>query len=241
MKTVMKAVMNSSVRAKALLTGCVVAASPMPTAAGARRFSIGGSIGFGHLPLSDWEAFIGSGANTDYEADHLGLYWGLSGRVAFGGRHSVKLALERITTSAWAASVSELTVPGGTQTYILEWEFASLPMSLSYQVDLLGANARTSPGLGVGAGVYRSRVESKVRTLHTTSTEAFPPSEGERDGWGYGIHGYVGQRASITGSAFLSALLRARWADGMGFTDGAADIDVDFTGVDVVVGLGWEF
>ena len=193
----------------------------------AKMFCVGGSFGAGYLPMTDWQNF-GSGLNSHYEADAAGLYGEVYGRVQLADRHSLAVSVERISKSA-----ASVTHPSG---FRVEWDFDAVPINVTYEFILRGSGSRTPSFFGLGAGVYHSQVHGA-----TSNDPDFPPSSGQRDGWGYGFHGYLGQRAAVTQSLAVSMRVRGRWADGMYFTDEKEDIDVDFTGVDVALGVEFVF
>lgn len=208
----------------------------------AQKVSIGANAGSGQVPLTDWADFFGGVQYSHYESDRLALYWELFSRLAIADHHIVKLSVERITTSSSLAAVSVFSPGPGSATSTTEWDFSTVPVSLTYEFHLLGFDATSTPYLGAGAAVYFSAVETVTRTLYSPDDRVdLLPDSATRDGEGYGFHGYVGQRTRITDKLSLSAQIRGRWADGMGFSEDPEDIDVDFTGIDLTVGLEWMF
>jgi hypothetical protein len=112
----------------------------------------------------------------------------------------------------------------------IEWDFETFPVSASYELTLRGAEPGALTLLGVGAGYYMSEVTGKlVRTIN--------PQTDTRRGDGYGFHGYLRQTALIADHVSLSGMIRGRWADGMALDDNDGDVKVEFTGVDVSMGL----
>lgn len=183
--------------------------------------SLGASFGVGYLPMADVHDFGGE----YYEADPVGLYAEVFARIQLGHRHGLSLGVERLSKSASAESPQSR----------INWDFEAIPIDLSYEFAVRDWTAGTTPFFGLGVGVYHSRVEGKVSSIY------FPPADGERTGWGYGLHGYLGQRVALSRSVAVSAKLRARWADGMYFTDNVGSIRIELTGVDFTAGAEWLF
>ena len=177
---------------------------------------LGAQVGAGYLPMSDWEDFW-QGAVGNYRQDRLGLYAEASFTSRFTQRHAVRFTFEWITTSASAGEA-------------LEWDFETFPVSASYELTLRGAEPGALTLLGVGAGYYMSSVEARN---HQTPN----PTSDTRNGDGYGFHGYLRQTALIADHVSLSGMIRGRWADGMALDDNDGDVKIEFTGVDVSMGI----
>jgi hypothetical protein len=177
--------------------------------------------------MSDWDDFWQDTAGSVSQEGHLGLYTEVSLTSRLTQRHALRFTFEWITTSSWAAF--DL---GGTGAYTVEWDFETFPVCASYELTLRGAGPGVLTTLGVGAGYYMSEVKS--------STIGFiNPTSDTRHGDGYGFHGYLRQTALIAEHLSLSGMIRGRWADGMAFDDNEGDIQVEFSGVDVSLGLEW--
>lgn len=185
---------------------------------------LGAQVGAGHLPMNEWEDFAG----FTYQHDRLGLYSEFSVTSRFAQRHALRFSLEWIKTSS-----SETTSVQGIGDITVEWDFEAIPFSASYEFALRQSASDAFTLLGVGAGYYMSDVTGKI-------SGGTNPSTGERSGEGYGFHGYVRQTAPISERLSLSGMLRGRWANGMAFDDNEGDVAVEFTGVDVSIGLEWE-
>jgi hypothetical protein len=178
--------------------------------------SLGMQVGAGYLPLTDWEDFWEE-AVGDYQQDRLGLYTEFSFTSRLTHRHGLRFTFEWITTRASAGET-------------LEWDFETFPVSASYELTLRGAEPGALTMVGVGAGYYMSTVE--VRNDQTPN-----PTSETRRGDGYGFHGYLRQTALIADHVSLSGMIRGRWADGMALDDNDGDLKVEFTGVDVSMGI----
>jgi hypothetical protein len=184
---------------------------------------LGAQVGAGYIPMSDWEDFAGPG----YEQDRLGLFtevW-FTSRVSHSS--AFRFALEWITTSSW-----EAVSVGGFSDVVVEWDFQTIPFSVSYEHTLRRAGVGALTLVGAGVGYYMSEVTGKV-------SGDINPSSATRDGDGYGIHAYLRQTALIADRLSLSGMIRGRWADGMAFDDNDGDVPVEFSGVDVSLGLEW--
>lgn len=224
-------------RCHPLLIALLLGAAPPWCAAQARSLTIGAQVGSVHMPMSDWEEFFGSVQGTDYSSDRLGPCADLLGRLSFG-RHSIRAAVGFVRTSARGTFVSVFIPPPGASTFTTEWDFTGIPISVAYEFGVRGGAGATTTFLGAGTSLYHSRVNGRQRVLYPPDLAAFvgQPSIA-RDGWGYGFHGYLGQRAAITRRLSLTATVRASWSDGMGFTDDEGGIAVRFSGADVTVGI----
>ena len=187
--------------------------------------ALGIQAGAGYLPMKDWEDFWGDVAEGNYQHDRLGLYTEVSFTSRLTKHHALRFTFEWITTSAWAA-----VNLGEVDAHSLEWDFETFPVSASYELTLRGAEPGALTTMGVGAGYYMSEVNA--RTIG-----AINPESSTRRGDGYGFHGYLRQTALIADHLSLSGMIRGRWADGMAFDDIDGDIKVEFTGVDVSMGI----
>jgi len=212
----------------------------LPIAAHARTFAAGVRLGAGYVPLSEWREFAEYVLNSSYDSDRLALFADVYGKAS-NGRHGLKANAGYIATSAHLTWVFVSMPLPGTVARVVDWDFSGFPLSLEYEFSLR-ENSVATPFFGGGPSVYYSHLRTHVRVPYA-SNPSFPigPYTGEHDGWGYGFSGYIGQRAVITESLLLSAMLRARWADGMAFTDRDVDTSIHFTGVDLSLGLEWNF
>ena len=184
--------------------------------------ALGVQVGAGYLPMKDWEDFWVDALGPGYEQDRLGLYTEFSFTSRFTRRHAVRFSFEWITTSA--------SGPAGVGGEALKWDFETIPVSASYELTLAGAEPGALTILGMGAGYYMSEVTSKT-------VGGINPDVSTRNGDGYGFHGYLRQTALIADHVSLSGMIRGRWADGMALDDADGDIKVEFTGVDVSMGI----
>lgn len=194
----------------------------LPGGAVATDVCVGGGLGVGYLPMTDWQNFL-----THLDSSPVGWYGEVEVKMKLAHRHSLGFSVERISKSAVLESTPASSVR-------VEYDFMTIPMNLTYQFSFGGWGV-TSPLLGIGIGVYRSEVR------YFSSGGSLPPSRGERDGWGYGVHGIFGYRVAVTQTLATLVKLRGRWADGMYFTDDTSSVDVDFTGVDVTGGIELHF
>jgi opacity protein-like surface antigen len=88
------------------------------------------------------------------------------------------------------------------------------------------------PLVGIGISYVFSEVEA---------TDHFFDRTESRHGTGYGVHGSVGLIAQLTDSLGMVTQVRYRYSDGMAFSGAEADVKVEFTGLDVSIGLEWTF
>jgi outer membrane protein W len=215
--------------------------------AGARAqsgdWSLAGYVGAGYLPMKDWEDFASGGERSNYHQDRLGLYLELNGAYYFGERHAVVLGVEHITkTSSLSTAVietdsqgQEIGIMGAIAT---TWDFSTIPIDLSYEYHHSGRDVQADPFVGAGVGYYFSKLEADQKIL-ADDTGMLTDESGTRDGNGFGVHLYVGIAAKLSDSLDLVTRLRGRYADGMYFSDEPGDVDVDFHGIDLTVGVRW--
>ncbi|HEU4929187.1 MAG TPA: hypothetical protein VFU38_05105 [Candidatus Krumholzibacteria bacterium] len=209
------------VRAVLIGVGFVMVCATAPRADEA----LGVQVGAGYLPMKDWEDFWDGVTEGAYQHDRLGLYTEVSLTSRLTQRHAIRFTFEWITTSAWAA-VNQ----GEVDAHSIEWDFETFPVSASYELTLRGAEPGALTLLGVGAGYYMSEVTGKTVGRINPVTET-------RRGDGYGFHAYLRQTALIADHFSLSGMIRGRWADGMALDDNDGDVKVEFTGVDVSMGI----
>ena len=208
------------------------------------QITVSVSGGAGYLPLNDWEEFATRISSSHFEKDKFGSYLDLRAVYHLTDKHAVALNVESINTSASLYNAMALTGPtgdtSGYASFVIKWDFLAIPVGLSYEFYPMRSDESTSPFLGVGASYFFSEVEYKSWFLHPGFFGDLG-SEGTRDGEGYGVHAYVGVQSQLTDHLLVVSRVRARYADGMAFTDEKGDIKVEFTGVDFTIGLGWRF
>jgi len=197
------------------------------------RFSLRGMAGIGYLPMDAWGDFFSS-ASDNYHKDRFGLYWDVGVVYCITERHSIALTVGIIEISASCHERNSFF------SSAIEWDHRTIPIGLSYEYYLTSLNRWFSPFTGftgLGVSYLLSEVESRsvfVEPLYGRTTE-----QGKRTGEGYGFHAYFGIQSQLTPHVHFISRLRGRYADGMGFTDNKGDIKVEFTGIDLMLGLGW--
>ncbi|GAG36979.1 unnamed protein product, partial [marine sediment metagenome] len=127
----------------------------------------------------------------------------------------------------------------GWATFNTYSDFVSIPIGLSYEFFINGMDKKISYILGVGLSYYISSKKSHL--VNIKNPLGNPDQKRSRDGRGYGFHVYLSMQYDFHQNYYFESRLCARYADGMYFTDKPGDIDVDFTGVDITLGLGWRF
>jgi outer membrane protein W len=225
----------------------VAVVSVVLPAAGARAqsgdWSLAGYVGAGYLPMKDWEDFASGGERSNYQQDRLGLYLELNGAYYFGERHAVVLGVEHISTGSSVSTALIETDSQGQEIGIMgaiatTWDFSTIPIDISYEYHHSGRDGKADPFVGAGFGYYISKVEAEQKIL-ADDTGMLTDESGTRDGQGFGVHLYVGVAAQLSESLDLVTRLRGRYADAMYFSDESGDIDVDFHGIDLTVGVRW--
>jgi hypothetical protein len=202
------------------------------------------NAGTGYLPLKDWKDFSSQFFGEKLEKDKLGTYLDLRLVIHLPKKLALAVDLEKINISASQHYVDLYTSEIGQVTenvpMLVEWDFEAIPIGLSYEFYPGSIRKKIYPFLGIGASYFFSKVKARSTNLSD------PPPENSvttssRDGEGYGLHVYVGSQIELTDRLLLISRLRGRYADGMAFTDKRGDIKVEFTGVDLTLGLGWRF
>lgn len=250
-------------------------AHPVQSEANKISFSVSG--GAGYLPLDDWKDFFSGSSSTKrgnsplvvensypvtpfarFEKDQLGTY--LDFRIAYHltDKHTIAINIENIKKSARLKDVdlylnyySRSGPPdtGSAFPYVIDWDFESIPVGLSYEYYPNSIKAKLSPFIGMGVSYFFSEVNSKLNYLGKSPYQDVlympgyyeNPQKSHRDGSGYGLQIYAGLEYHLNQHLSTIFRLRARYADGMAFTDKPGAIKVEFTGVDFTLGLGWRF
>lgn len=215
------------------LRSIVIGVGILVVSAGPLRadFSVGAQVGAGPLTLNELEDFWDE-LDLHHDDDALALCWELSAAWQFAQRHAMRVSAGQIT-----ASIEVYYVDPSLGALTSQQNFEAIPVCASYEFELLRCEHGASTWLGLGAGLYLTELEG-----NEASYIGFPEPiivHHSRDGNGYGFHGYLRQTAPISERLSLSGMIRGRWADGMAFDDNEGDIPVDFTMVDVGIGLEW--
>jgi len=230
--------MKLSFACRVLCLGALLVSAAAP-AGYALDVTAGAQVGAGWLPMNDWEDVFASGGS--YDADEAGLYGELFATLQVRPRHALRVSVERIATSASLVSGVEFGAGPSTAVVLADWDFSTIPVCVSYEYTL-----RRSPGgarsiVAGGGGLYFSKVEADLVEVFNPDPNVSFGETGVRDGTGYGFHAYFRQTAPVSDRLSLTGMLRGRWADGMAFDDSDGDIAVEFSGVDLSVGVQWAF
>jgi len=194
------------------------------------RISLRGTAGVGYLPLKAWGDFVDDGT-SDYRKERFGSYWDVGVVYRITERHSVALIVGGIEISA-----SDLRT-NSSYSVDTEWDFRTNPISLSYEFRPTKLNRQFSPFIGMGASYLLSEIEYQFEWFG--EPYRYDTGGGKRNGEGYGIHAYIGLQSQITPHVYFISRLRGRYADGLGFTQKKGDIKVEFTGIDITLGIDW--
>ena len=218
-----------------LVTVCVL--TPSLVRAGDVVFGL--SAGGGRVPSDDWRiAETGLSTNqvevVSYSSEWLSPFLEASVAYVFRDRWAIRLSVEHITAEATTGVAFGVDNAPSAGTSLVHWNFSTIPITLSYEACLLGYD-RFSPFIGLGGGYYFSTVEWR-RLLENPFLEPME-SEDTRDGSGAGAHCYFGFRAVAGQHLAFNSKIRFRYADSMGFTDGADAFSLAFTGFDVSFGV----
>jgi outer membrane protein W len=197
----------------------------------AQMVSLRGSVGFVYLPMADWSDFFGEMTDSYYQLNNPNTYVALSVHCAFSEHHSVNVGVEVIRTSASLTTTPPMFLAPGP-VMVVDWKFQGIPLSVGYEYRFTPFSEHFIPLVGIGVSYVLSEVEATDHSFDRTES---------RHGTGYGIHGSVGLIAQVTNSLGMVTQVRYRYSDGMAFSGAKDDIKVEFTGLDVSIGLEWTF
>lgn len=199
---------------------------------------VGGGVGAGHFPMSEWEDFWSSFSRFYYDSERLSPDFELFAGYRVTDKHALKLSVEWLTVRASLFYATIYTSPAGSASDVITWDFRTIPVSLSYEFSFKTHVSDASGYLGAGVGYYFTRLEAALETLHD---DVLGPGRTEvvSDDRGYGFHLYVGARSRIHRGIFMYGQLRGRFADGRALTDSEGDISIKFSGVDISLGVEW--
>lgn len=201
----------------------------------AEGISIGAQAGGGHYAFGDLEdAWNDFGIEND--TDDLGFGWEFYATWSFAQRHAARVSVGRIGTSV---SLHTLVLADPFSVLVAELDLKTIPICLSYEFALResGGGARTL--LGVGGGFYISEIETTEFDYSEDPLLEFGFTS-NREGNGYGVHGYLRQTAPISERLALSGMISGRWVDALAFEDDDGSVAADFSGVDFALGLEWK-
>ncbi len=210
----------------------LLALATYPQAYAKTPVSIRFNMGAINYPLPAWSDFLGGASNSEYKKDNINLYGSLAFYYDLSPKHALFVGTEYLRTNASCQSV----IPNITEVNI-SWKFKATPIDLGYEYKFGPQTKSIHPILTLGVSYFISEVLAESYTV----PEIYPPQELKRTGKGYGFFGVVGLHKQITESFYAIANFRARYADGMYFDDDPGAIDVEFTSVDVNLGIGWRF
>jgi hypothetical protein len=190
------------------------------------------TAGVGYLPLKDWRDFIRSVDAGEYRQERFGSYWEFGVGYNLSERHIMILTVGGIGTHASTHD----TFPNESSIDVA-LDFKTSPISLSYEFYLTKSDRQVSPIIGVGFAYLISELNAKSIWIGPPYGEDI--SYYERNGEGYGVHLYLALEAEINPHIHLVSRLRGSYADGMAFTDKKGDIKIEFTGIDIAMGISW--
>jgi opacity protein-like surface antigen len=198
----------------------------------AQTVSVRGSIGCAYLPMADWSDFFGEIVNSNYQKNNPNTYVAFSLHCTFSEHHSVNVGAEVIRSSASLTTTPPMFSLPGPGAIVIDWKFQGIPLSVGYEYRFTPFSEHFLPLVGIGVSYVWSEVEA---------TDHFFDRSDSRKGTGYGVHGSVGLVAQVTNSLGMVTQVRYRYSDGMAFSGANDDVRVEFTGLDVSIGLEWTF
>ncbi|HDL02782.1 MAG TPA: hypothetical protein ENH25_01470 [candidate division Zixibacteria bacterium] len=198
------------------------------------------NAGTGYLPMSDWRDFAEGTGQSYFHVDDYGTYLDARLTLFLSFKHALTLNIESIKTFATANSIFvPIANNGDTFGMVIEWHYRSMPIGLSYEYYPRGNDRVVLPYMGGGVSYYFSKVKAQLNELGDSGYDIDACSEREEKG--YGLHVYAGFKAMFHNRFYFESRLRARYADGSGFTDESGDVEIEFTGVDLTAGVAWRF
>ncbi|MBD3297480.1 MAG: hypothetical protein GF341_02415 [candidate division Zixibacteria bacterium] len=223
----------------AVLWLIVVGSLLVPTTSHAESpLVIGGTVGAGHYPLSDWSDFWEE-VSIHYSDERISPSWTAFIGYEILNHHTLKLTVGHhcIRTQGVLTITSAPDDPSPIATLVVDWDLSATPVGVAYEftprlndhVDLLA---------GVEAAYYWSRVDGTVQWAYDPD-ELGPQldNSGSREEEGYGLTIYLGVRTPISDRVALTPMVRARYADASDFTDHPKSAPIEFTGYDVALGV----
>lgn len=127
------------------------------------------------------------------------------------------------------------------------WDLKAVPITLGYSYELADPSTGVVPVVGVGVSYYFCEVkqhqmmDASGSMLYVSSPGTPDPIEKER-GMGYGVQATLGVRTDVAHNLFVQAQSRARYVNGFAFMGKHADdLRMEFTKIDVTLGLGYKF
>jgi hypothetical protein len=204
------------------------------------RLSVRAAIGGGYMPINDFTEFLNDVKPGHVSRERFSSVLGFDILYDITDQHSVLLGVGNVETSVFLNSVIIYHTGNDTLGYgsdVVEYSFHAMPIGLSYEFRPWQTRERVAPLVGVGVSYFISELNFRSITVHDPFLGDHS-SEGSREGNGYGIHAYAGFQSRISPRLFLFSRVRGRYADGMAFSDPPESIKVEFSGVDIVFGLG---
>ncbi|HMB89351.1 MAG TPA: hypothetical protein VKP65_00800 [Rhodothermales bacterium] len=156
-------------------------------------------------------------------------------------RQSISLGTEIMKTASIPKDLAEEVQAKPT------WDLKAVPVTLGYSYELADPGKGIVPIVGVGVSYYFCEVK-KHRSMDASGSMLYVSSPGTPDavekerGMGYGFQATLGLRTEITRHIFVQAQSRTRYVNGFAFMgQHAEDLGMEFTKIDVTLGLGYTF
>lgn len=118
------------------------------------RISLRGTAGVGYVPLKAWGELVDDGWG-DYRKERFGSYWDIGVVYGITERHSVVLTVGGIQTSA------SNRISGSSYTSIIEWDFRTTPIGVTYEFRPTSQSRSFFPFVGVGTSYLITEIKAK--------------------------------------------------------------------------------
>ena len=121
------------------------------------------------------------------------------------------------------------------------WKLKAVPITVGYTQYLTSPDHTIVPTIGLGLSYYFCRTKQHaMATAPFVDVNALGKHFEKRYGMGYGAEATFGLRADLNRSTFVMAQSRARYVDGLAFTEGD-DLNSRFVKFDFSIGVGFRF
>jgi hypothetical protein len=189
------------------------------------------------MPMTEYKEFLSQLSRTHYSPDDISSYVEVFGRVGLAEKHGLRISVGGVSMSGDYFLAGDENI--GFPATVAKIDLTSYPIGAAYEFSFSGFDDGTSAFVGLGASIYVSSLEVDVIELEPS---VFPGlAAGERTGQGFGVEGFIGQRARVNKNISIGAQVRGRWADGFIFSDKEGDIKIMLSGFDLSVYGEWRF
>jgi len=174
--------------------------------------------------------------STTLEKEDVGRYFDLKIVYNWNEHKGVAFNIEHIGISATGSTEIHRVDIGNTSTCAKSWEFTIIPVVFSLEYYIIGRDKKLSPVIGIGYSVYFGKIALKETHLEQNLVKKYKYSK-----LGPGIHVYIGILYNIRNTIFIESRLKARKTVEIPYGFRFSYSNIEFTGVDFTLGVGWRF